>query len=68
MRLFGRRCARRSTIPEGERVESELSGSDESNNARLDDGHSPDGQWFGGGPGAFSVGDMVEESSDGDLN
>lgn len=56
MRLFGRPCARRSTIPEDDRVESELSGSDESNNAGLEDGYSSDDQWFGGGPGAFSAG------------
>jgi hypothetical protein len=60
MRLFGRPCARRSTVLEEEHVEAELSGSDESNNAGLDDGHSSDDQWFGGGP-AFSAGGMVEE-------
>ena len=48
MRLFGRRCARHSTIPEDERVESDLSWSDECSNAGLEDGHSSDGQWFGG--------------------
>jgi hypothetical protein len=58
MRLFGRPCARRSTIPEDERVESELSGSDESNDAGLEDGHSSDDQWFSG---AFSVGGMVDD-------
>ena len=61
MRLFGRPCAQRSTIPEDERVESELSGSDESNNAGNEDGHSSDDQWFGGGPGAFSAGGMVDD-------
>jgi hypothetical protein len=68
MRLFGRPCARRSTIFEDERVESKLSGSDESNNAGFEDGHSSDDQWFGGGPGAFSAGGMVEESLDDDLD
>jgi hypothetical protein len=61
MRLFGRPCARRS---EDDRVESELSGSDESNNAGLEDGHSSDDQWFSGGRGGLSAGGMVEESSD----
>ncbi|KAF8500152.1 hypothetical protein F5888DRAFT_1679523 [Russula emetica] len=65
MRLFGHPCARRS---EDERVESELSGSDESNNAGLEDGHSSDDQWFSGGRGRFSAGGMVEESSDDDLD
>jgi len=66
MRLFGRPCARRSATPEDARVESELSGSDESNNSGLEDGHSSDDQWFGGGPGAFSAGGIVEESLDED--
>jgi hypothetical protein len=70
MHLFGRPCARRSATPEDERVDSELSGSDESNNAGLEpeDGHSSDDQWFGGGPGALFAGGMVEESSDDDLD
>lgn len=61
MHLFGRPRVRRSTILEDERVESELSGSDGSNNAGLEDGHSSDDQWFGGGPGESSAGGMVED-------
>jgi hypothetical protein len=68
MRLFGRPSAQRSTTPEDEHFESELSGSGESNNAGLEDGHSSDDQWFGGGRGRkFSAG-VVEETSDDELD
>ena len=67
MRLFGRHCSRSSTIPEDERVESEFSGSDESNNAGLEDGRPSDDQWFGGGPGGFSAGGIDDDlDSEGD--
>ena len=62
MNLFGRR---RST---DEHVESELSGSDESNNESLEDGHSSGDEWFGGGPEEFSAGGIVEEPLDDDLD
>jgi len=60
MRLFGLPCARRATVPEDERVEPEFSGSDESNNAGLEDGH--DDQWFGDGPGAGGMMDLDSDS------
>ena len=64
MRLFGHPCARRSAISEDEGVESEVSGSDESDNAGLEDGYSSDGQWFGGGHGTFSAGGMEDDDLD----
>jgi hypothetical protein len=61
MRLFGRpRC----TISEGEGVESELSGSDDSDNVGSDDGHTSGVQSSVGGPGAFTAGVIMEENSD----
>jgi hypothetical protein len=62
MRLFGLPCDLRSATPEDEGVESEFSGSDDSNNLGLEDGHSSDDQWSGGGPGAFSAGFIMEET------
>ena len=43
MRSFGRLYGRRSTVPEGEGVESELSVSDDSD----DDGHGSGVHWYG---------------------
>lgn len=52
MHLFGRHCSRSSTIPEDERVESEFSGSDESDDAGLEE------------PGGFSAGGMENDDLD----
>ncbi len=49
-------------MPVDEDVESEFSGSDNSNNVGLENGHSSDDQWSGGGHGTAGV--MVEEGSD----
>ncbi len=49
-------------MPEDESVESEFSGSDDSNNLGLEDGHSSDDQWSGGEPGVFFAGFIMEET------